>query len=424
MSKKPGRNDPCQCGSGKKYKRCCLPGDEAATREHARSQGLFADGLLPGDADFDEDNDFEESFESEEDMLELDVRTITSVCYTRGFVDGSADLAAGRDLRVTEWAAPRIPREVLEILEREFLPALEGEWGDPKAGDLIQVDVIDLETDTDIICIEVFNRAILLSHTDAGEAQRIHGVCEVLEAASEQGIDRSADSSETARAATVTRRARAASAPAFDLSGILKEHRRQGGTCVLCGEAISRGAARKHAARCAPTYDEPDGTAQPLMQVRAVAPGLPAYWLDVEVRADARLEALDSFLRGVWLECCGHMSAFTIGVVRYFSRGYDFSAGRAFAALGGRRSVERSMNTRLCEALPRIGERFRDQVRLRVDDHPRAERGRRTPWTDWPRAGTVAREEHAPRVAVRVLRTTGEHRLRVLLSGWTGRLRM
>jgi len=23
--KKPGRNDPCPCGSGKKYKHCCLP---------------------------------------------------------------------------------------------------------------------------------------------------------------------------------------------------------------------------------------------------------------------------------------------------------------------------------------------------------------------------------------------------------------
>ena len=21
---KPGRNDPCQCGSGKKFKRCCM----------------------------------------------------------------------------------------------------------------------------------------------------------------------------------------------------------------------------------------------------------------------------------------------------------------------------------------------------------------------------------------------------------------
>jgi TolA-binding protein len=28
-----GRNDPCPCGSGKKYKRCCLDKDEAAERE-------------------------------------------------------------------------------------------------------------------------------------------------------------------------------------------------------------------------------------------------------------------------------------------------------------------------------------------------------------------------------------------------------
>jgi hypothetical protein len=27
-----GRNDPCHCGSGKKYKQCCLSKDEAAER--------------------------------------------------------------------------------------------------------------------------------------------------------------------------------------------------------------------------------------------------------------------------------------------------------------------------------------------------------------------------------------------------------
>jgi len=30
---KPGRNDPCPCGSGKKYKACCLTKDEAAERD-------------------------------------------------------------------------------------------------------------------------------------------------------------------------------------------------------------------------------------------------------------------------------------------------------------------------------------------------------------------------------------------------------
>jgi tetratricopeptide (TPR) repeat protein len=30
---KPGRNDPCHCGSGNKYKKCCLAKDEAVERE-------------------------------------------------------------------------------------------------------------------------------------------------------------------------------------------------------------------------------------------------------------------------------------------------------------------------------------------------------------------------------------------------------
>jgi hypothetical protein len=32
----PGRNDPCSCGSGVKYKKCCLPANEEAWRTVAR----------------------------------------------------------------------------------------------------------------------------------------------------------------------------------------------------------------------------------------------------------------------------------------------------------------------------------------------------------------------------------------------------
>src|SRR5215470_15974688 len=37
---KPGRNDPCPCGSGKKYKKCCLPNDERMklADEHTASE--------------------------------------------------------------------------------------------------------------------------------------------------------------------------------------------------------------------------------------------------------------------------------------------------------------------------------------------------------------------------------------------------
>ena len=41
------------------------------------------------------------------------------------------------------------------------------------------------------------------------------------------------------------------------------------------------------------------------------------YWLHVEIPASAMLSELDNFLRGIWLECCGHLSAFTIQDRRY-----------------------------------------------------------------------------------------------------------
>ena len=45
---KVARNQACPCGSGKKYKRCCLPGDEAAASKALRQSQRAA---LDGDAD-------------------------------------------------------------------------------------------------------------------------------------------------------------------------------------------------------------------------------------------------------------------------------------------------------------------------------------------------------------------------------------
>lgn len=36
----PGRNDPCPCGSGKKYKRCCLRAERAAASESAQGSAV------------------------------------------------------------------------------------------------------------------------------------------------------------------------------------------------------------------------------------------------------------------------------------------------------------------------------------------------------------------------------------------------
>jgi hypothetical protein len=41
--RKPGRNEPCHCGSGRKYKQCCLEKDAAAEREERAQAAATAE---------------------------------------------------------------------------------------------------------------------------------------------------------------------------------------------------------------------------------------------------------------------------------------------------------------------------------------------------------------------------------------------
>ena len=54
-------------------------------------------------------------------------------------------------------------------------------------------------------------------------------------------------------------------------------------------------------------------TPQIFFHVLVEGHGLPEYWMHLKVSSHARFEDLDSFLRKIWLECCGHMSAFRMG---------------------------------------------------------------------------------------------------------------
>jgi len=49
----------------------------------------------------------------------------------------------------------------------------------------------------------------------------------------------------------------------------------------------------------------------------------PDYWLHLAAPADESLDSVDYFLRKIWVECCGHLSAFTIEGVHYVSQGAD-----------------------------------------------------------------------------------------------------
>ncbi|MGH8271880.1 MAG: SEC-C metal-binding domain-containing protein [Gammaproteobacteria bacterium] len=71
MLNKPGRNDPCPCGSGQKYKRCCLEKDQAAesktfaaqAAEAAASQAKFKAKIAAARAAF------EHGYDGKEDEL-------------------------------------------------------------------------------------------------------------------------------------------------------------------------------------------------------------------------------------------------------------------------------------------------------------------------------------------------------------------
>lgn len=54
---KIGRNDPCPCGSGRKYKRCCLPRHDAAAAERAAAAAAQAAAHLPPPGGTWEDDD-------------------------------------------------------------------------------------------------------------------------------------------------------------------------------------------------------------------------------------------------------------------------------------------------------------------------------------------------------------------------------
>jgi hypothetical protein len=89
------------------------------------------------------------------------------------------------------------------------------------------------------------------------------------------------------------------------------------GTCAICQETVARGMMLDHLRSC---LDKADGDGpQPLIQLRVEGAEAKTFWLDLDVKADSKLVALDRFLRGIWLECCGHLSAFTIGLFRYES---------------------------------------------------------------------------------------------------------
>ena len=96
------------------------------------------------------------------------------------------------------------------------------------------------------------------------------------------------------------------------------------GICTFCREEFSKSTMTRHLETCEQrvSTEAKAGSRWKAQQIRTfhlVVEGrdLPMYWMHLDATASTTLATLDRFLRDTWLECCGHLSAFEIGGVRY-----------------------------------------------------------------------------------------------------------
>ena len=113
------------------------------------------------------------------------------------------------------------------------------------------------------------------------------------------------------------------------------------GACDICGLSFGKRQMLSHLSQCG--YPESKSLAA-VTHLRVDVPGSP-YWLDLDVKTTATMRDIDDFLRGIWLECCDHLSSFQVGDV-----GYALVMSDPFLGFG-REPKERSMNARVSERL-------------------------------------------------------------------------
>ena len=99
------------------------------------------------------------------------------------------------------------------------------------------------------------------------------------------------------------------------------------GTCFICQQTFSKTAIFKHVILCLNKKMETAPADTALKKTDSVfmleVSAYKVFWLILEMRGKATLAQLDNFLRQMWLECCGHLSQFSIGQNRYISHPED-----------------------------------------------------------------------------------------------------
>jgi hypothetical protein len=91
------------------------------------------------------------------------------------------------------------------------------------------------------------------------------------------------------------------------------------GKCAFCGREMTKGGLARHLPICSQreeaisTANQEPGKEQRLYHLQVQDAWQGDYWLHLEMNGSATLGDLDYYLRAIWLECCGHLSRFSIG---------------------------------------------------------------------------------------------------------------
>jgi len=93
------------------------------------------------------------------------------------------------------------------------------------------------------------------------------------------------------------------------------------GACGFCGRMMTKSGLSKHLKTCVKRQEAVQAAAsqaasQPpirLYHLQVQDRASSDFWLHLEMKGTATLKDLDRYLRAIWLECCGHLSQFSVG---------------------------------------------------------------------------------------------------------------
>ena len=114
------------------------------------------------------------------------------------------------------------------------------------------------------------------------------------------------------------------------------ENLKSEGKCVFCEKSFAKTAIGRHLKTHfkEKTSTDKAGTSYVLKIEQNPKYGAAGYFLYLWVSNLAKMNDIDSFLRKIWLECCGHLSSFTdINMLKQRRTGYGGGLDNMFTAM-------------------------------------------------------------------------------------------